>query len=53
MLRAGRVVAAGPRATALTARTLGAAFGVPVRLTSAHGQLRLTLRPHRKGAFGR
>jgi len=46
VLRAGRVVAAGPRATALTARVLGAAFGVPVRLTSTRGRLRLTLRRH-------
>jgi len=51
VLRAGRVVAAGPRHTALTARTLGAAFGTPVRLTTHGGRLRLTLRKRKKPEF--
>ena len=51
VLRAGRVVAAGPRGAALTSRTLGAAFGAPVRLTTSGGRLRLALRPHRGRDF--
>jgi iron complex transport system ATP-binding protein len=51
VLRAGRVVAAGPRHTALTARTLGAAFGTPVRLTAQGGRLRLTPRSRRRPEF--
>ena len=51
VLRAGRVVAAGPRRTALTARTLGAAFGTPVRLTSRGDRLHLTLRKRKKPEF--
>ena len=47
LLRAGRVVAAGPRRTALNARTLSAAVGARVRLTTHGGQLRLALRPAR------
>ena len=51
VLRAGRVVAAGPRRTALTARTLGAAFGTPVRLTRQGGRLRLTLQKRKRPEF--
>ena len=51
VLKAGRVLAAGPRRHALTAAILGDAFGVPVRLGSHGGRLRLTLRPHRRRAF--
>ncbi len=48
VLRAGRVVAAGPRAQTLTGTALSRAFGARVRLTGRDGELRLTL-PGRRG----
>ncbi len=48
LLRTGRVVAAGPRRAVLTARRLGEAFGVPVRVTSKGGRLGLALRLRRR-----
>ncbi len=54
VLRAGRVVAAGPRRAALTARPLGAAFGVPVTVRTHTGRLQLALRARRRRQmFGR
>jgi iron complex transport system ATP-binding protein len=38
LLRDGRVVASGPTPQALTAETLGACFGLPVRLSTANGR---------------
>ena len=51
VLRAGRVVAAGPRRATLTARTLGAAFGTPVRLAMQGGRLRLEVRTRQRREF--
>ena len=51
VLRAGRVVAAGPRDRVLTGGVLTRAFGAPVLLTKRGGRLRLALRPHRRQAF--
>lgn len=41
VLRGGRVLAAGPLATALTSANLGAAFGAPVALTQRAGRYHL------------
>ncbi len=41
LLRAGRVVAAGPRATTLTTRQLSTAFGAPLRLRRRDGRYTL------------
>jgi iron complex transport system ATP-binding protein len=41
LLRAGRVVAAGPRAGLLTSARLSATFGSPLRLVRANGRYRL------------
>lgn len=41
MLRAGRVVAAGPRAEVLTSKNLSVAFGAPLRLTRRGALLEL------------
>ena len=41
MLRAGRVIAAGPRAQTLTSQNLSTAFGAPLRLTQRQGKLAL------------
>ncbi len=41
MLRAGRVIAAGPRAETLTSQNLSTAFGAPLRLTQHQGKLAL------------
>jgi len=43
LLRAGQVVAAGPRATTLTSRALSQTFGAAVRLSNHGGRLRLSL----------
>ena len=45
IVKAGRVVAAGPRERALTSRTLSGAFGEVVRLKRAGGRFTLTVRP--------
>ena len=42
LLRAGRVVAAGPRATTLNSRQLRAAFGAPLRLRRRAGRYTLS-----------
>jgi iron complex transport system ATP-binding protein len=47
VLKAGRVIAAGPRARVLTSRILSAAFAAPVRLNRARGRYSLAVRPHR------
>ena len=47
VLKAGRVLAAGPRARVLTSATLSSAFAAPVRLTRARGRYSLSVRPHR------
>lgn len=44
LLRAGRVVAAGPRDEVLTAAWLGKAFGIRVRLTRRDGRLELRIK---------
>ena len=41
LLRAGSVLAAGPRATVLTSKNLSAVFGAPLRLTQRGGKLTL------------
>ena len=43
LLRAGRVVCAGPKASTLTSRNLSRAFGASVKLIRRDAQLRLTL----------
>ncbi len=43
LLRAGRVVAAGPRAATLTTRRLRATFGVPLRLRRRTGRYALSI----------
>jgi len=43
LLRAGRVVSAGPRQTSLTSQTLSKTFAVAVRLLQRGGHLRLAL----------
>jgi iron complex transport system ATP-binding protein len=43
LLRAGEVVAAGPRARVLTSANLSAAFDAPLRLARASGRYRLAL----------
>jgi iron complex transport system ATP-binding protein len=47
VLKAGRVLAAGPRARVLTSAILSDAFAAPVRLTRARGRYSLSVRPHR------
>jgi iron complex transport system ATP-binding protein len=47
MLKAGRVLAAGPRARVLTSATLCNAFAAPVRLTRARNRYSLAVRAHR------
>src|SRR5271156_2532104 len=47
VLKAGRVLDAGPRARVLTSATLSSAFAAPVRLTRARGRYSLSVRPHR------
>jgi iron complex transport system ATP-binding protein len=47
MLKAGRVLAAGPRARVLTSATLSNAFAAPVRLTRARNRYSLAVRAHR------
>ncbi|MCU0793192.1 MAG: ATP-binding cassette domain-containing protein [Opitutaceae bacterium] len=44
LLRAGRVVAAGPRSGTLTSRRLGDTFGAPLRLGRRDGRLELRVR---------
>jgi len=41
LLRAGRAVASGPRATVLTSARLAATFGAPLRLARTNGRYRL------------
>jgi iron complex transport system ATP-binding protein len=48
VLKAGRVLAAGPRARVLTSRILSDAFAAPVRLTRARGRYSLSVRPRRE-----
>lgn len=45
LLRAGRVVAAGPRAAVLTSKHLSAIFGAPLRLRRQGDRYRLDLKP--------
>jgi iron complex transport system ATP-binding protein len=47
LLKAGRVLASGPRAQVLTSRTLSTAFAAPVRLSRARGRYSLAVRAHR------
>src|SRR5271166_1083187 len=47
ILKAGRVLAAGPRARVLTSATLSNAFAAPVHLTHAKGRYSLAVRPAR------
>jgi iron complex transport system ATP-binding protein len=47
VLKAGRVLTAGPRARVLTSAMLSDAFAAPVRLTRARGRYSLSVRPHR------
>lgn len=49
VLRAGRVVAAGPRERTLTGATLSLAFGARLRLERRGGELRLALHGQRAG----
>ena len=51
VLKAGRVLAAGPKRTVLTSRTLSAAFDAPAHLTRRAGRYRLTFRPGRTPLF--
>ena len=51
VMRAGRVVAAGPRRQVLTARVLGAAFGVRARLAFRGGRWQAWFTPHRRKVF--
>ena len=48
VLKAGRVLAAGPRARVLTSRILSDAFAAPVCLTRARGRYSLSVRPRRE-----
>lgn len=47
VLKAGRVLAAGPRARVLTSAILSDAFAAPVRLTHERGRYALSVPPHR------
>ena len=47
VLKAGRVLAAGPRARVLKSAILSDAFAAPVRLTRTRGRYSLAVRPHR------
>jgi iron complex transport system ATP-binding protein len=47
VIKAGRALAAGPRARVLTSATLSDAFAAPVRLTSARDRYSLAVRSHR------
>jgi iron complex transport system ATP-binding protein len=49
LLRAGRVVAAGPIGPTLTAANLGEAFGIPVRLAADDGRWRAWADPRSAG----
>ena len=51
VMRAGRVVAAGPRRAVLTARVLASAFGARVRLALRGGRWQAWFAPHRRQAF--
>ncbi len=51
VLRAGRVVAAGPKRSVLTAAVLGAAFGTRVRLTARGGRWQARFAPGRSKMF--
>ena len=51
VMKAGRVVAAGPRRDVLTARTLGAAFGARARLAARGGRWQAWFAPHRRKMF--
>jgi iron complex transport system ATP-binding protein len=51
VMRAGRVVAAGPRRAVLTAPILAAAFGARVRLALRRGRWQAWFTPHRHKAF--
>jgi len=51
VMKAGRVVAAGPRRAALTAATLGAAFAARVRLARRAARWQAWFSPHRRRVF--
>jgi len=51
VMRAGTVVAAGPRRAVLTARRLGAAFGARVRLVNRSGRAQAWFTPGRRRMF--
>ena len=51
VMKAGRVVAAGPKRAVLTARTLGAAFGARARLAIRDGRWQAWFSPHRWQVF--
>ena len=51
VMKAGRVVAAGPRRAVLTARTLGAAFSARVRLARRGARCQAWFTPHRRRVF--
>jgi len=51
VMRAGTVVAAGPRRAVLTARRLGAAFGARVRLVQRSGRAQAWFTPGRRRVF--
>ena len=51
VMKAGRVVAAGPRHAVVTARILTAAFGAQVRLASRGGRWQAWFSPHRREVF--
>jgi iron complex transport system ATP-binding protein len=51
VLKAGRVLAAGPKATLLTSRRLSLAFAAPGRLRKVGGRYGLTVAPGRRMVF--
>lgn len=51
VMKAGRVVAAGPKRAVLTARILGAAFGARARLAIRGGRWQAWFSPHRRQVF--
>ena len=51
VMKAGRVVAAGPKRAVMTARTLGAAFGARARLAIRDGRWQAWFSPHRRQVF--
>jgi len=51
VMKAGRVLAAGPRAEVLTAGTLGAAFSARVRLARRGARCQAWFTPHRRRVF--